>query len=404
MSGNEVVGLILLIVVAVYSGSRVLRFLGWLWHAIMAPRPLATYPDYRPPRSLREEPHTRRVAPAGQRVAEERGSVKPPSVVAPVPVVALPLEQWWHRVIRHATHVILVGESQSGKSTTARALLTDRSYGDRVVIIDPHEKLNDWGDLPVIGRGYDKAACATAIKALYVEMGRRYQPGEAIEPPLTVFIDEYPAIAKYDPSVSEAFTGLLREAAKVHIRLVVLAQDDNVKSLGIEGEGEVRKNLLKVLLGTFATAACPDAATLAQRGHRPAALVRHTQTAAVSCDGLLDRAGEAVGMWVAWEGLDYGAIPEQAIAPIAISRMAPTPDCAIVAQFSADAQSEAPPRVAHIDFDQLARLFEGGAATNEAKALKALGVPPSGDPTSDYAIAKQRLAEARARAKGHADA
>jgi hypothetical protein len=58
--------------------------------------------------------------------------------------------------------------------------------------------------------------------------------------PLTIFIDEYPAIAAHCPGVKETFLALAREGAKPRMRLVVLTQDANVETLGISGQGAVR--------------------------------------------------------------------------------------------------------------------------------------------------------------------
>jgi hypothetical protein len=152
-------------------------------------------------------------------------------------------------------HLLIVGETQEGKSTTARALLIDRARTDSIVVIDPHAKLNGWG-VPTIGDGRDFAAIDAALVALEAEMSRRYTPGEDIGASLTIFIDEYPAIADECRHAKQAFLRLAREGAKVRMRLVVLTQDANVETLGIRGQGAARSNFARLLLSSFAVREC----------------------------------------------------------------------------------------------------------------------------------------------------
>jgi hypothetical protein len=166
-----------------------------------------------------------------------------------------PHSEWWPVVVGDVHHLLIVGETQEGKSTTARALLIDRARTDSIVVIDPHAKLNGWG-VPTIGDGRDFAAVDAALVALEAEMSRRYTPGEDIGAPLTIFIDEYPAIADECRHAKQAFLRLAREGAKVHMRLVVLTQDANVETLGIRGQGAARLNFARLLLSSFAVREC----------------------------------------------------------------------------------------------------------------------------------------------------
>lgn len=204
-----------------------------------------------------------------------------------------PFRSWWPGVVTHDAHIMLVGETRSGKSTTARALLAARARTDKIVVIDPHMKFNDWGSVAVIGDGRDFAAITQAFLALHKEFERRFKVGEAVGSPLTVFIDEFPAISAARPQLTGYLTQWLRESAKANMRLVLLVQDPNVKTLGIEGEGAVRENLLKILLGSFAT---KQGAT----GRYPAVLDRRGEVTLVSTDGMTTYAQMAVSALATW--------------------------------------------------------------------------------------------------------
>jgi hypothetical protein len=176
------------------------------------------------------------------------------------PVNLPPFESWWRRAVRDVVHLMIVGETNSGKSTAATALLVCRAQIDRVLILDPHARPGDWAGLPAIGRGRDYPAIERALAQLEREMTERYlqaAEGKPYGPPLTIFIDEYPTIAANCPTAAKAFKALAREGRKVAMRLVVLTQDANVKTLGIEGEGPVRESFSRLLLGSFATKALP---------------------------------------------------------------------------------------------------------------------------------------------------
>jgi hypothetical protein len=91
-----------------------------------------------------------------------------------------------------------------------------------------------------------------------------------VDAPLTIFIDEYPAIAANCPSAKQAFLTLAREGAKARMRLVILTQDANVETLGISGQGAVRRNFTRLLLSSFAVQALPES-----RGQAWPAVLEH---------------------------------------------------------------------------------------------------------------------------------
>lgn len=189
---------------------------------------------------------------AGQTRAEDVVRPGPPLSIAADE--ALPLTSWWHQIADSPVTAMIIGESQSGKSTTARALLAWRARTDRIVIIDPHERFNDWGGLQaaVIGRDRDIEQVTAAFAHLHREFERRFRRGEEVGQGLTVFIDELPAIVAQAPEVAGYLTAWLLEGAKAGFRMVFLTQEPGVEALGLKGKGRVRLSTRKVLLGAFA--------------------------------------------------------------------------------------------------------------------------------------------------------
>ena len=175
-------------------------------------------------------------------------------------------------------HLAIVGPTGSGKSTLAEALATQ--LGGITLAIAPHRKPGDFKALGQrvycggrnYGTGKDKlvdfqslldgtagrVSVMSVIQALLGEMNRRYQlwdRGEDVGPFVNVIWDEIlAAIATCPTTLVGWWLILLREARKVKIRLIVLPQNDRVKSLGMEGQGADRENLSYVRLGKTAIA------------------------------------------------------------------------------------------------------------------------------------------------------
>jgi energy-coupling factor transporter ATP-binding protein EcfA2 len=183
-----------------------------------------------------------------------------------------PVHKWVPQVVEHPAHLALLGDTGSGKSTLARVIEHARAATDKIVILDPHANLNNWCGLPTVGAGRNFAAIGAMIHMIHAEFQRRYDlpPGADLGEPLTVFIDEVPAIADEDKDLMPIIAKWLREGRKVGIRLCMLSQGGEVKTLGIEGQGSIRENFLFVRMGTFAR----NTAGIAPGEPYPAALVR----------------------------------------------------------------------------------------------------------------------------------
>jgi len=184
-------------------------------------------------------------------------SLQPPKreiqVQAPVeataPVKYAPIESSLKK-----PHLMILGETGSGKSTICKYLVSQ--VNAPCLIIDPHASPTDWRGFVVTGSGRNYEAIATEFERLANLMQIRYEArdnGVTQFDPLIVIIDEFPAIASsLGKGATDTVKLLAREARKVSIRMCLLSQGAEVKTLGLEGEGSIRECFAMLRLGNFA--------------------------------------------------------------------------------------------------------------------------------------------------------
>ena len=151
-------------------------------------------------------------------------------------------------------HLMILGETGSGKSTICKYLVSQ--VNAPCLIIDPHAAPTDWRGFNVVGSGRNYEAIATEFERLANLMQIRYEArhkGISQFDPLIVIIDEFPAIASsLGKGATDTVKLLAREARKVSIRMCLLSQGAEVKTLGLEGEGSIRECFAMLRLGNFA--------------------------------------------------------------------------------------------------------------------------------------------------------
>ena len=147
-------------------------------------------------------------------------------------------------------HLLLAGPSGSGKTTLATSLLAARP--GQVLIITG--KTGDaWGGLPSVeidDDGSYRTAEAT-FKALDAEVKRRLvasKRGALTSQWLTVCLDDYAELRSECPAADSPFRTIARLGRSLRVRLIVLSDSDQVKSLGLEGEGAMRGNFVVLRL------------------------------------------------------------------------------------------------------------------------------------------------------------
>jgi len=151
-------------------------------------------------------------------------------------------------------HLMILGETGSGKSTICKFLVSQ--VNAPCLIIDPHASPTDWRGFVVTGSGRNYGDIATEFDRLANLMQIRYEQrdkGISQFDPLIVIIDEFPAIASsLGKNATDTVKLLAREARKVSIRMCLLSQGAEVKTLGLEGEGSIRESFAMLRLGNFA--------------------------------------------------------------------------------------------------------------------------------------------------------
>ena len=152
-------------------------------------------------------------------------------------------------------HIMLLGETGSGKSVLCKYFASELKIP--CIALDPHASPHDWQGARVIGQGRDYQAIGQELALLVALMDVRYKQrdkGISQFAPLGVILDEFPAVAsELGKDASNPVKLIVREARKVNIKLILLAQGSEVRTLGIEGEGSLRESFAVVSLGKFAT-------------------------------------------------------------------------------------------------------------------------------------------------------
>jgi ABC-type oligopeptide transport system ATPase subunit len=172
----------------------------------------------------------------------------------------VPWSEWKKRVLE-SENIIVVGAPGDGKTTLTRAFLPLFAAVNDILILDPHDLRNDW-PWTAVGSGRDYGAIVATLEHLTDEMDRRYKSKVQVRP-LLVVIDEVPSVTLYAKKAwEEHYPPLVFEGRKVGIHTWVMTQSAQVRPLGLEGKGDLRKSLTWVYLGEFAVEKCPQAADL----------------------------------------------------------------------------------------------------------------------------------------------
>lgn len=139
-------------------------------------------------------------------------------------------------------HCLIVGDTGTGKSMLAQWL--SYQVGGEVTVYDPDAAPSEWAGLKVIGRRGDFEAINQAMTADLEELQRRIEArGEYGDKALAgldsvLIAEEFPLLKDEVLVAVDWLIKHARRGRKPKRFIIALSQDDNVKTLGIEGEGE----------------------------------------------------------------------------------------------------------------------------------------------------------------------
>jgi len=152
--------------------------------------------------------------------------------------------------------VLIVGASDTGKTTLLRWLVARRLAASKVVIIDPHGWPGKWPTRAiVVGTGRAYTDIDRALTYLVQLMGKRYDEigrGEKAEmghDKMTILIDEWRAITgNLGRPAGDAIKALLTESRKAAFSVFVASHSDRAKPLGLDGEYDLKDGFAVVRL------------------------------------------------------------------------------------------------------------------------------------------------------------
>jgi GTPase SAR1 family protein len=149
---------------------------------------------------------------------------------------------------------LIVGPSNSGKTTLLQWIIYRRLHTSKVIVIDPHAWPGKWQG-HVFGTGRNYREVGQVLTALISIMTKRYDDigqgvvAEGHHPPFTIVIDEWRAIvANVGKTASEAIKSLLTESRKAAFSVFLATHSDRAKPLGLEGEYDLKDGFAIVRL------------------------------------------------------------------------------------------------------------------------------------------------------------
>ncbi len=182
-----------------------------------------------------------------------RALSRPPSPSASVPPNS-GSDASWLTPLGQALHLLVIGHSQGGKTTLVHELVRQLAFtGSHVVVCDPDAAPGLWPGCAVSGYANDLAAIEQALADVQIEVERRRtlrgQGRQRTFPPLYLVIDKYQDIGRAGgchearPLVED----VLRRGGKLNVHLIIGVQDKQVKTMGFEGQGDLRRNFTFVV-------------------------------------------------------------------------------------------------------------------------------------------------------------
>jgi hypothetical protein len=123
-----------------------------------------------------------------------------------------------------------------------------------VLVIDPHAAPGKWAGSKVVGIGSNFTEIEATLDNLIELMVRRYREigqglvREGEHPRLTIIIDEWMSIAYQCRNSHDVLVRLLTESRKAAFSVIIGSHSERVKSLGLDGKGDLKDGFLFIRL------------------------------------------------------------------------------------------------------------------------------------------------------------
>lgn len=150
-------------------------------------------------------------------------------------------------------HIRVIGKTGQGKTLLTQWLMSLLGGEKSAISPKPRSKNMGWHQqgIKVYGEGSNFDECCEYLNSLLEEMQSRYSD-DKYPSFINCCIDEWLAIAQFNSSAVEIVKQLLVLARDSQIRLLALAQSENVKPWGLDGAGDLRECFTDIRLGNFA--------------------------------------------------------------------------------------------------------------------------------------------------------
>ena len=153
-------------------------------------------------------------------------------------------------------HIRVIGKTGIGKTRFTEWIMD--MLGGYQFVITPKKKPTDWINHKVYGHPFKYDECESKLAETHQLVHKRYELMEqGITPHQINFAcDEWKLINKNVPSAKELMKDIIIVARDAKIRLIALAQGENVATWGLEGESDLEECFTTVRFGDFATEHC----------------------------------------------------------------------------------------------------------------------------------------------------
>jgi len=160
----------------------------------------------------------------------------------------------WLTELTKALHLLVIGHSQGGKTTLIHELACRLASAHiKVIVCDPDAAPGLWPGCHVSGYANDLVAIDRALGDVRAEVERRRalrgSGRQRTFAPLYLVIDEYQDIGRAGecPTARPLVEDVLRRGGKLNIHLIIGVQDKQVKTMGFEGQGDLRRNFTYIV-------------------------------------------------------------------------------------------------------------------------------------------------------------